>query len=265
MERLSTTSSKALFATAFAVAVWFALRPITAAEATLWNDLVRPSLRSAYLMPDAWSDWLYAVLAKRAAGLFRLSEFSLRLPAVLAGVVWLFLLPRKPIWVLAAAVPVALGWFSTATGHGVSLALCAAAWRWRTASPWLLGLAIAISPLFAVLLIPLAVTRGIERVAIPALTTAFILLIVPLSHAAWVEKPAIGSREEAAFRNAVQPLRGHVVELSAAPDTIPILEFYKARYRQRGWQIQPNLMDRGQGGGFQPLSGLVGIRYRILN
>jgi hypothetical protein len=248
-----------------AVAVWLCLRPLTGAEAVLWNDLVRPPLRTAFFAPDAWSGFLYALLAKRTAGLLRLSEFSLRLPALLAVVAWLALTPKKPWFAL---LPLLLGWFTTAEGYGVSLALCAAAWRWRSAAPWLLGLAIAVSPVFAIPLGLYGLTRGIssiERVAIPALVTAFVLLILPLSHAAMPAKSEIGSREELAVRNAVQPLRGRAAVISAPPKSLPLLEFYKARYRQRGWQIESNLMDRGQSGGFQPLPVAATIRYRFLN
>jgi hypothetical protein len=262
MERLYTVSIRVAIV---AVAVWLCLRPLTAAEATLWNDLVHPPLRTAFFAPDAWSGWVYALLAKRTAGLLRLSEFSLRLPALLAGAAWLLLTPKKPLYAL---VPLLLGWFTTAEGYGVSLALCTAAWRWRSAAPWLLGLAIGVSPLFAVPLGLYAVTRGIasiERVAIPALVTAFLILILPLSHAAVPAKSSIGSREELALRNSVQPLRGQPAVISGPPEALPLLEFYKARYRQRNWQIESNLMDRGQSGGFQPLPDVPTIRYRFTN
>jgi len=247
-----------------AVAVWLCLRPITAAEAVLWNDLVRPPLRTAFFAPDAWSGWIYALVAKRTVGLLRLSEFSLRLPALLAGIAWLALTPKRPYY---AIVPLLLGWFTTAEGYGLSLALCAAAWRSRSAAPWLLGLAIAVTPWFAVvLLVVFAVTRGIsslERIGIPALVTAFVLLILPLSHAAMPAHSKLGSGEEFAIRNGVQPLRGRAVEILAPPETVPLLEFYKARYRQRNWQIESNLLDRGQSGGFQPLPDAETIRYRF--
>jgi len=249
----------------FGAAVWHCLRPITVNEAVLWNDLVRPPLRTAFFAPDAWSGWMYALLAKRTVGLLRLSEFSLRIPALLAGASCLALTAKRPIY---ATVPLLLGWFTTAEGYGVSLALCAAAWRWRSAAPWLLGLAIAVTPVFAIPLGLYAATRGIasiERVAIPALATAFVLLILPLSHAAAPVQSPIGSREELAIRNQLQSLRGRAIVIDAAPETLPVLEFYKARYRQRSWQMEPNQVDRGQSGGFQPSPGAATIRYRFTN
>ncbi len=245
MERLSTKLVSALYVAAFAIAVYFALtRPATVREAILWNDLVRPPLRAVFFAPDAWSGWIYGVLAKRTVGLFRLSELSLRLPSILACAFYMALLPRRAIFLLAAMVPVALGWFSIAAGYGLALAFCAAAGHWRSSAPVLLGLAIASSPVFA---IPLAIVaaaaafrdgmRPIEKVAIPAAVTAFIVLILPLSHAAAAADRAVGSREEAALRVAVQPLRGQTVRISIRPELAPLLEFYKARYRQRAWQI----------------------------
>jgi len=265
MGRLYTASIRVAAVALFGAAVWLCLRPLTAGEAVLWNDLVRPPLRTAFFAPDAWSGWLYSLLAKRTVGLLRLSEFSLRLPALLAGAAWLALTPKKPFY---AIVPLLLGWFTTAEGYGISLALCAAAWRCRPAAPWLLGVAIGVSPWFAIPLGLYAATRRIatiERVAIPALVTAFVLLILPLSHAAAPATLTIGSREALAIRDAVQPLRSRAVEISAPPETISLLEFYKARYRQRNWQIESNLMDRGQSGGFQPLPAAPSIRYRFTN
>jgi len=241
MERLSTASIKAFFLAALGVSVYLAItRPLTFGEATLWNDLVRPSARAAFFAPDAWSGWLYALLAKRTVGLFRLSELTLRLPAILAGICYLALLPRRQAFLIFGAVPVALSWFSIATGYGLALAFCAAAWRWQRVAPILLGLAIASSPVFALPLGIVAVVSGlgaIEKVAIPALVTAFVLLIVPLSRAAEPVKTSVGSREEAAVRSALQPLRGQALRISAPPDILPLVEFYKASYRQRQWQI----------------------------
>jgi hypothetical protein len=246
MKRLSTVSISLLLG----VAIWLALRPVTVAEAVLWNDLVRPQLRGAFFAPDAWSGWMYAVIAKRAIGLIRLSEFSLRIPALLAGVVFLLTLPRRLWAVLAAAVAVGFGWFSTAGGPGLALGFCAAAWRWRSAAPWLLGLAVAAYPPIAIPLLAVALWRGIDAIehfAVPALVTAFILLIVPLSHAG----PVAAGREEGSVRDAVEPLRGHPMRIATPPATAPLYEFYKARYRQRDWEI---VIQRGQTGGFQPVA-----------
>lgn len=245
MERRSTAWISVISGVAFASAVWLAVtRPATLAEATLWNDLVRPPLRQAFFAQDAWSGWIYAVLAKRAAGLFRLSEFSMRLPALAAGGLYLWILPRRPALLLAAIVPVALGWFSTASGVGLALGFCAAAWRWHRAAPVLLGVAVATCPVLAaplgLLAVAWAVRSGrdtVERIAIPAITTAFILSILPLSHAAAPSPPAVGSREERAVRDAVQPLRGRAARIATNPELTPLVEFYKARYRQRTWEI----------------------------
>lgn len=240
MEQRSTAWIKLAFGAAFALAIYHALRPITPREVALWDDLVRPPIRQSFFSPDAWNGWLYAVVAKRAAGILRLSEFSLRVPALIAGAVYLCLLPRRSRSLPLAIVPVALGWFSSAAGYGVALALCAAAWRWRRPAPLLLGFAIAASPVFAIPLAASALLSGfdaIERVAIPAAVTAFLLLIIPLSHASARAQPGIGGREVASIRDTLLPLRGCPVRLATRPDLLPAVRFYKDRYRQREWLL----------------------------
>lgn len=252
MDRSYSTSIKVIYAVAFAVAAYLAFaRPMTIREAILWDDLIRPPFRTAFFAPDAWSGWVYAVLAKRTIGLFRLSEFTLRLPAVLAAGAYLALLPRRLLFVIVAVVPVALGCFSTAGGVGLALAFCAAAWRWRRAAPLLIGFAVAASPVFALPLAALAVAAAVrggfailERVAIPALVFAFILSVLPLSRADGVARPAAGGREVAVVHNALLPIRGRTVRISAPAPVRPLVAFYKARYRERGWEItdvQPNI------------------------
>lgn len=240
MDRRSTGWTSVGFAACFAAAVYLAFRAITPREASLWDLLVRPPIGAAYLDPISWWGWIYAVPAKRAIGLFRLSEFSLRLPALVAGACYLALLPRRPLFVIAGIAPVALGIFSTANGLGLSLALCAAAVRWPRAASVLLGIAVAASPVIAIPLVLAALWKGIEaieRIAIPALVTAFILLILPLSRAAWPQSPPVGSREVDAARTALLPWRGRAVRVKAVPGLLPVVRFYKDRYRERGWTV----------------------------
>jgi hypothetical protein len=167
------------------VALYLAVtRPISPSEAALWQHLVRPPLREAAKAADAWSGLFYALLAERAVGLFRLSEFSLRLPALLSGAVCAWLVWRTPSFLLAIAYAggVAMGWFSTAVGHGLALGLwCLAVMTPRFAG-WLFGLAVTASPPIAALGIIWWKIRDIERVLIPAAATALILLLIPASH-----------------------------------------------------------------------------------
>ena len=185
MERLYTVATRSLAVLGLGVAAYLAAsRPISASEAGLWQHLVRPPLREAVKAPDAWSGLVYAVVAERAVGLFRLSEFSLRLPALLSGVVCAFILWRTGSLLVAGAyaIAVAAGWFSTAIGHGLALALWCMAVTVPRYAGWLFGLALAASPPAAILGIIWWRIKDIERVLIPAAATALILLLVPASH-----------------------------------------------------------------------------------
>jgi hypothetical protein len=254
MERVYTVLGRVLLASVFAAAVSLAAaRPISIEEATLWAHLVRPPWRESLVASDAWSGLWFATLAKRGIGLFRLSELTLRLPGVLSCAIYLLVLYRKlrrQLWVavLAAAVPVALGWFSAADGRGVALACCSLAWLNSRFAPLWCGLAVAAFPLFAIplglLAIAMSARRGvpfIERMLIPAVVTAFLFLVIPLSHmAASRSEIRIGGREAATVKARLQPLRDlspGPVRISAVPSARLLVEFYRARYRRRNWQI----------------------------
>lgn len=186
MERVYTVAIRSIavagvvFATSLA-----ATRPLTVAEAALWDHLIRPPIQEALHAPDAWTGLLYSILAERSIGLLRLSEFSLRLPSVLAATVIAVMLWRNKSRFIGAVYILALaaGWFSTAQGGGIGLAFWAASLYWRSHAGWLLGLAIASSPLVAPLAFVYWRITEIERVVIPAVVTAFILLLFPASHA----------------------------------------------------------------------------------
>jgi hypothetical protein len=78
-------------------------------------------------------------------------------------------------------VAVALGWFAIAQGYGLATAFVFLAIDRPRHAGWLFGFAIAASPIFAALAILWWRIKDIERVVIPAATTAFILLIIPAS------------------------------------------------------------------------------------
>src|ERR1035438_8031450 len=74
----------------FAGEAWLAaVRPITAAEALAYDRFVRPPVRETLHQPSRNPDVLYTLLEKRSVGLFRVSEFSIRLPVLLAGGLYL--------------------------------------------------------------------------------------------------------------------------------------------------------------------------------
>lgn len=278
MKQAFTKSNSWLFllvAAVFVVIVWQAATlPLTAAEADVWYRFVRPKLASFFLAPGAWSGLLYGLLAKRTIGLFRLSEFSLRLPGVLAGGVYLAsfvklasfrktdMAPvgklgsfRKIIryrWLLLplAVVPVWTHWFSFAGGLGLALGFCALAFCYsRFAALWL-GLALAAAPQFGFVPLILAAAflaawgfwRGMERVVIPAVTVAFILLLIPLSHGGSpVASDSHSSPADFAVRSAVGILRRETatspVRIAAGPSAEASLAFYRERYRRRNWLL----------------------------
>ena len=224
--------------------------------------------------------------AKRTIGLFRLSEFTLRLPALIACAAYLYII-RDAGPVLASRFsspsrPFALGWFSTATPHSIALVL-----HFCGAGPWhdtdeprralYCGLAVAASPVFAMPLAVLAVWQilrngipFVERIAIPAVTTAFVLSDHPAEprrpHSA-VRRSGAGKRPPseprlrslrnrgpfAISRRAVGPAAGRVL-----PRPLPPARLGNHRPRSAISQSVHTalraMIHRGQSGGFQPLA-----------
>jgi hypothetical protein len=186
MEKVYTASIRALAAVGLLLSLYFAAtRALGFQEAALWSNLVRPPLKEAFLAPDAWNGLLYSLLAERAIGILRLSEFSLRLPAILSGAVcaWIVWRSKRPLLAVAYAVAVALGWFAAAQSYGLAAAFFFLAIDRPRQAGWLFGLAIAANPIFAALAVYWWRIKDIERVVIPAAATAFILSIVPASQA----------------------------------------------------------------------------------
>jgi hypothetical protein len=257
MERLYTSSTnlaRVVLTVAFALVVWrAAMLPVTAPEAVAWNRLIRPGAGTLLVTPGDWSGLLYGLIAKRAAGVFRLSEFSLRFPGVLGCLLYcyaVYCLCRSRIWLLAAlTIPVILlNWFTIAGGTGLSIGLTAVALAHPIAGGPLLGLALAACPQIgfvpataaAGLLYTLGFWRGIERIVIPAFAIGFVLLILPLSHGGTpLPTPGGPTDRDAAVRAAVAILRTEAgkgtTPIAASASAAPLLEFYKARYRQRNW------------------------------
>jgi hypothetical protein len=257
MKRFSTASidpAKAVLALTFAVVVWrAATAPVSAGEALAWDRAVRPDAASLLVSPGAWSAIVYGVLAKRAAGLFRLSEFSLRLPALLGCLFYclaLYRICRRRIWLLLGCVAPAifLNWFNLAGGSGLSIGLTALALAYPAAAGWILGLAVAACPQIgfvpataaAGLLYALGFWHGMERVLLPAIAIGFVSLIVPLSHAGPpVPQPGPPADRDAAVRAAIAVLRTEAGQGTAriwcSPSAASLLDFYRARYRRRNW------------------------------
>jgi hypothetical protein len=236
------------------VVVWRAATlPISSAEALAWDHVVRPGAASLLVAPGDWSGFLYGLVTKRAAGLFRLSEFSLRFPGILGCFLYCYALGRlcrSRIWlVLAFAVPaILLNWFVLAGGAGLSIGLTALALAHPGTAGWSLGLALAACPQIGFVpalaaafhLYSFGFWRGMERVVIPAVAFAFILLIVPLSHGGSpLPRPSQPTERDSAVRTAVAALKAEAgkgtARIGASPSATSLLDFYRARDRQRNW------------------------------
>jgi len=262
----------------FAAQAWFAAtRPITAAEALVFDRFVRPPLGETLHQPSGNGDVLYTLLEKRSIGLFHVSEFSLRLPALLAGAFYLWLVWRKgryPLLMLAlAAAPLASQCFSTASGLGLALSL--AAWAMAGAEDGrlnraglFLGLAVAAHFAFlawAIALGGIAVWRilqsnpsrteqsnwrlAVERFLIPAVTVCFMFLVLPLSLAPDSPSvpPELGAGGINSVRTAVDVVRqvsgARPIRIASSPAISPVLSFYRARFRMGNRQTGDDAPD----------------------
>ena len=251
----------------FAGEAWLAaVRPITPAEALAYDRFVRPPMSETLHQPSGNPDVLYTLLEKRSVGLFRVSEFSIRLPAVLAGGLYLWAiwrLSRRPVLVVTLALaPLAWQCFSTANGFGLALAL--AAWALEAVPRKLnwagvcLGLAVASYLPFAIPAAILAAIivwrnfrwdRAVEGFLIPALVTSFIILVLPLSLARHTPSvpPELSSAEVNGVRAAVEALRRECgtkpVRVGTSAAVAPVLSFYRSRFRLASWQFSDAAAD----------------------
>jgi hypothetical protein len=245
----------------FAGEAWLAaVRPITPAEALAYDRFVRPPMRETLHQPSRNPDVLYTLLEKRSVRLFRVSEFSIRLPALLAGGWYLWAIRRLcRRWVLVvalAAAPLAWQCFSTANGLGLALAL--AAWALEAAPRKLnragvcLGLAVAAHLPFAAgaaILSAIIVwrnfrwDRAVEGFLIPALVTCFMFLVLPFSLAPETSSapPVLTSAQVNGVRAAVEVLRREsgtkAIRVRASAAVAPVLSFYRSRFRLASWQL----------------------------
>ena len=270
MEAFSTASTKLALAVMVAVftgEAWLAaVRPITSAEALAYDRFVRPPMRETLHQPSRNPDVLYTLLEKRSVGLFRVSEFSLRLPALLAGAFYLWAiwrLCRRSVLVAPLAVaPLAWQCFSTANGLGLALAL--AAWALNAVPKKLnragvfLGLAVASHVAFAIPAAMLAAIivwrnfrwdRAVEGFLIPALVTSFIFLVLPLSLAPDTPSapPELSSAGVNGVRAAAEELRRECgtkpIRVRTSAAVAPVLSFYRSRFRLASWQFSDATAD----------------------
>jgi hypothetical protein len=240
--------------------------PVTSGEALLYDRFVRPPLRETLHQASGNPDILYTLLEKRSVGLFRVSEFSIRLPALLAGGFYLLavwrLTRRSLLAVPLAIAPMLWQCFSTANGLGLALALGSwaldAAPRRLGRSGVFFGLAVGSHLAFA---IPAAVLAAIivwrnprwelavERFFIPAAVASFILLVLPLSLAPQVPSvpPELDEAGVRSVHEAVEVLKRQCgtkpIRIAASPAVVPVLQFYRSRYRMGTWRLSDGAGD----------------------
>jgi hypothetical protein len=265
--KMSAKLALAALLAVFAGEAWMAtVRPITPAEALSYDRFVRPPMREALHQPSRNPDVLYTLLEKRVVGLLRVSEFSIRLPALLAGGWYLWaiwrLCRRSMLVVLLAVAPMAWQCFSTANGLGLALAL--AAWALEAVPKRLnragvcVGLSVAAHLPFAVPAAMLAAVivwrnlrwdRAVEGFLIPALVASFMFLVLPLSLAPDTPSvpPELTSAEVNGVRAAVDELRRQrgtePIRVAASASVAPVLSFYRSRFRLANWQFSDAAAD----------------------
>jgi 4-amino-4-deoxy-L-arabinose transferase-like glycosyltransferase len=142
MEPTSTASTRfagrALWALFAANVYRAATQSITTDEAFTYSHFVRPPLKETLGIYDANNHVLNTLLTKASLRFLRLSEFSLRLPSVLFGGLYLWAVYRLARRVFGSGVffvaavallslnPLVLDYLSAARGYGMALAL----WMW---------------------------------------------------------------------------------------------------------------------------------------
>jgi hypothetical protein len=187
-----------------------ATQAITMDEARFYADFVAPPYLETLRGFDANNHVLYTDLCRASVAWLGPSEFSLRLPSLLAG--WLYFaaalgLARRTFggggWFLLAVVlltlnPFVLDHLVAARGYGLALALMlwlidALLDHAHLRAGVLLGLLVAANAIFLfpaaallgvyLLSAPRQVWPAVERTVIPGATIAFGLMFLPFSHA----------------------------------------------------------------------------------
>lgn len=185
-----------------------ATQSLTIDEAFTYQLYLAKNLRAILTNYDANNHVLYTLLAKLSVGLLGTGEFAIRLPSVLGGLVyfyavfrvcWFFFADRWLFVVGVAALtlnPFVLDFLSAGRGYGLGLAL------WMLGLWFLLdgrleragaafGLAVAanltlVFPCASLILAYWMWKRGawpiVDRLILPAVVAAFIVLAIPLAN-----------------------------------------------------------------------------------
>ena len=225
MEPTSTASIKTarwFLAALLAVNLYRAMtQSVTPGEAWNYHRFIAPAWAEALARFDVNNHVLNTLLVRISTARFHLTELSLRLPSLLAGGLYLWVvfrmarrwfgdgLPFLAVVGLLTLNPLVVDALSEARGYGMALAC----WMWAlelilesvesfsasklNLSAMCLGLSVAASlafaaPACALLAVLLGWLRGSaesrgRRLALPQVVflTAFVLLAIPLNHAEW--------------------------------------------------------------------------------
>ena len=192
-------------------------QPVTPEEAWNYDRYIGSTWKEAFSRFDVNNHVLNTLLVRTSTARIHLTELSLRLPSLLAGILYLLAVYRLArrwfgdgavflaVVCLLACNPLVVDGLSEARGYGMALS----AWTWALClileavqqfsgrklnlAGMCLGLSVAASLAFAApacaLLLISALWFGAEgrqnRMAQIAFLTLFVLLVIPLNHAEW--------------------------------------------------------------------------------
>ncbi len=189
--------------------------PVTTDEAMSYNDFIADSLEKFFGSYDANHHVLHNYLCRFTVRWFGTSEFSLRVPSLLFGALYLFIaykLSRRLFGTgllflasvaLLATNPFVLDYLSLARGYSLALAFWMLALYWMFTRPtalYRIAIALALSvsanlafvfPSLALVAVfsAIALSEGrkpmelIEQLFVPLVVIAFLILVLPLSKA----------------------------------------------------------------------------------
>jgi len=185
-------------------------------EAFSYNRFIGPAMAQAWFRYDANHHVLLALLARGSAHLLGPSEFSLRLPVLAGGAIYLFaaipllrrFLPPGPLFFFTYCAltlnPFLLDFLSAARGYGLALGLFVAGLLFTTQEGWrriwlllcagiCFGLAISANLVFAIPVAAAIAAYGISQLmagkpvvlplaelSVPTIATAAAILTVPM-------------------------------------------------------------------------------------
>jgi hypothetical protein len=206
---------------------------------------------------------VYGVLARIATRLGGVSELTIRIPAILGGLLFWFGLStfcrRLRGWLAVAAflIVAANPWtfraFSTATGAALAIGLLAMAAQNLNIAGLLMGLAIGSDavvalPAMAIAAIASAIMRAgvwklVDGLLLPALLAGLFLLLPALLIR---QRPVAAATNDFGTREVLRKRFAQhqaTVRMAASPSVEPGLFFYRRRYHLDWIQIVPDTQD----------------------